>query len=356
MAAGADIATALVHFIDVGQGNAVLFEFPCGTVLIDTGGEQADVFPSEARLLAYLETVFARRTDLNRTLDLVVLTHPHIDHTRGAKGVRDRFTVRNVVDNGQNNNTVGGPQQNELRGWAQQRNIPYRAIRVADLTASEGLTDATIDPIGACTRGRTDPKITALWGGSESRTGAYSSPNNHSVVLRVDYGNFSALVTGDLQSKAINDMIDAYAEAPAMLDVDVYEAGHHGSHNATTGALVEIASPKAAVVSMGDPNRTEGEFIAYEFGHPNHLAMAELLDETYGVSCYRTPVWAPVGLKGRNPRTRAAPEWEEWQIAGAVFATGWDGNVVVRALPSGTFTVETHKADGETMNPGLSCE
>lgn len=72
----------VMHFIDVGQGAATLLEFPCGAMLIDTGGENNALFDSEPKLLAYLNDFFQRRSDLNKTLDALVITHPHIDHTR----------------------------------------------------------------------------------------------------------------------------------------------------------------------------------------------------------------------------------------------------------------------------------
>lgn len=355
VAAAGSQAPLLVHFIDAGQGNAVLFEFPCGAILVDTGGEEATVFPSVDRLEAYLDQVFSRRTDLNRTLELVALTHPHIDHTRGAQRIRERFTVRNVIDNGQANTTIGGPEQNQLHAWALANGVPYQAIETSNIPRPAGLTSAVIDPVAGCDRGPVDPVITALWGGVGHTNGSFSNSNNQSVVLRVDYGAFSALITGDLQKPALKQLIDTVEDDPAILDVDLYEVGHHGSHNATTDDLVALMTPKIAVISVGDPSRTEGQFIAFEFGHPNHLAMDALLDEDHGVSCFRAPVWVPVALKGRNPRTHALPKWEEWQIAGAVFATGWDGTVIVRALPSGAFSVKTQKTGQPAEDPGVDC-
>lgn len=349
---------ALVHFIDMGQGNAVLFEFPCGTVLIDTGGEEDSFFPSVGRLASYLDQVLPGVPGTKKTIDLLVLTHPHIDHTRGAEQVRNRFTVKHVIDNGQTRSGVGGDEQNALRKWAQNHGVPYQGIKAANIQGPNGLTSAVIDPIGTCEGGAVDPIITALWGQAPQSTGSFESPNNHSLTLRVDYGGFSVLITGDLQKPAIRALIDSVQEDATVLDVDVYEAGHHGSHNATTSELVELMSPKVAVVSMGDPSRTgqPGDFIAHEFGHPNHLALDALLDETHGVSCFRNPVWVPVGIKGRHPTTHAPPQFEDWEIAGAVFATGWDGTVVVRALPSGVFTVSTQRFGQAPVDPGLTCE
>src|SRR5437868_3907490 len=72
------------HFIDVGQGACTLLEFPCGALLIDTGAQDNDHVD---QLVEYLRSFFRRRADLNNTLASVIITHPHIDHSRGLKAV-----------------------------------------------------------------------------------------------------------------------------------------------------------------------------------------------------------------------------------------------------------------------------
>jgi len=79
--------TMRVHFIDVGQGAATLVEFPCAAVLIDTGGEANGEFDSTDSLLDYLDDFFSRRVDLKETFHALILTHPHIDHTRGVSAI-----------------------------------------------------------------------------------------------------------------------------------------------------------------------------------------------------------------------------------------------------------------------------
>jgi competence protein ComEC len=74
-----------LHLIDVGQGESILLEFSCGAALIDAGGESNEEFQSTDALLRYLDDFFERRHDLHKRLDLLVLSHPHIDHTRGVK-------------------------------------------------------------------------------------------------------------------------------------------------------------------------------------------------------------------------------------------------------------------------------
>lgn len=85
------------HYIDVGQGDATLLEFPTGAVLIDAGAAtQEDV---EA-LVEYLDAFFVRRTDLDRTIDSIIITHNHVDHTKGLREVVEAFKVERFVENG----------------------------------------------------------------------------------------------------------------------------------------------------------------------------------------------------------------------------------------------------------------
>jgi hypothetical protein len=67
--------TLSIHLLDVGQGAATLLEFPCGAVLVDTGGELNASFDSRSALKAQLDAFFLRRTDLNRTLDSLIIWH-----------------------------------------------------------------------------------------------------------------------------------------------------------------------------------------------------------------------------------------------------------------------------------------
>src|SRR5580704_9721657 len=90
--------TMRAHFINVGQGSSVLLEFSCAAVLIDTGGETNENFDSVKHLQGYLDDFFARRPELKKTFSLVLITHAHIDHTRGLPMVLSRYTVNTYVD------------------------------------------------------------------------------------------------------------------------------------------------------------------------------------------------------------------------------------------------------------------
>jgi competence protein ComEC len=133
------------HHVDVGQGAATLLEFPCGAVLIDTGAQDAD----HAEVLAdYLANFFQSRPDLNDTLASLIISHPHIDHTRGIKAVAQVCRIRNFVDSGIVQGSGGAQVQwvrNEVE--AGRLNTVVREVtddEVVELPNKQGLTD---DPV-----------------------------------------------------------------------------------------------------------------------------------------------------------------------------------------------------------------
>lgn len=85
------------HFIDVGQGDATMLEFPCATVLIDVGSELNLGFDGSFKLLDYLTTFFNTNSHLKNTIDLLVLAHPHIDHTRTVRRVVGYYDVKQIL-------------------------------------------------------------------------------------------------------------------------------------------------------------------------------------------------------------------------------------------------------------------
>jgi competence protein ComEC len=323
------------HFIDVGQGDATLLEFPCGAVLIDTGGEANDGFDSVAHLRDFLDGFFARRADLGQTLDLLVITHPHIDHTRGVPMVLERYHVRGVIDDGLTRSS-GEADVAALHAWlAAHPEVGHRDVHLEELP-KDGASDAVIDPI-RCQE--IDPEIRVLWGqvGSdpgwpETPWGAkpFANENNHSVALRVDFGRASFLFTGDLEEAALESFVARYRGTP-LLDVDVYKVGHHGSRNGTTPGLVRAMTPRVAVFSMGSPLRRY-DWTAWKYGHPGRKVV-ELLETE--LADRRPEASVQVG--------RRSMEFETMSIAHAEYGTGWEGTIEVEASANGRIRTRAEK-------------
>jgi competence protein ComEC len=334
----------VAHFIDVGQGDAVLLEFSCGAVLIDTGGEATDEVVGRDRLGNYLRDFFLRRADLANTLKLVVLSHPHKDHTDGVTALLDAqpaITIENIVDNGATDKGSGISGQRKLQHYAADSGAGYAGLSEADITSAAGMTSPTIDPIDCRPGGGVDPKIVALWGRVDLNTAWANDANNDSVVVRVDFGNASFLFTGDLEKEGIDAMLTSYAVDLSAFDVDVLKVGHHGSHNATTEAFVAAITPKIAVIQAGDSRLSQAPFSAYSFAHPHQDAIGMLLNSQHGVSMTRPTKNVRVGVKGRNPTTGALPQFTTIAVTRAIYTTGWDGNIAVIANKDGTLKVET---------------
>lgn len=324
----------LSHFIDVGQGNATLLEFTCGLVLIDTGGQVTDKFDGTKRLAEYMESVFKRRPDLSRTVNSIFLTHPHADHTSGVGALlamAPSLKIGSIIANARTNGS-GWSQQKKLITFGKSKGIPISLITNESIKRSDGLTSTGIDTVSCADA---DPDVRVLWG---SDSGAHSwthEANNHSVVIRVDFGESSFLFTGDLEESGQPEFIGSYVRNPDIIDADVYQVSHHGSRNGTTEALLRVMKPEIAVIGSGNPADEEPGFSAYNFGHPNRIAINLLSDPVFGVSKSRPEVNVQIGISGRSPSSNKPPRYSVQPLSKAIFSTGWDGDIVIAASAQG---------------------
>lgn len=326
--AASDVAT--VHFIDVDQGNAALLEFPCGAILIDAGGR--DVAAGD-HLIAYLEAFFARRSDLNRHIAAVFVTHTHVDHNRALRRVAEAFSVGGYVHNGVPN---GSGRHNaawmNTHTQAHSPAIPNLAVDDGVVTAAgpAGLGGPVVDPL-SCPR--VDPEFRVLPGSYQDNPGwpdgEFDNGNNHSLVIRVSYGQSKFLFTGDLEEPAIETLLARNENTPA-LDVDVYVVGHHGSANGTTPALLLAMTPKIAVFSMG-PSAVHAPWTAWAYGHPRRTIVT-MIDQAID---RRRPTPVEVLVGDRVKRFSTYP------LADTLYGTGWNGDIRIVARPDGALTVET---------------
>jgi competence protein ComEC len=226
--------------------------------------------------------------------------------------------------------------------------VHHLDVARSEIDDHEGLTSPIIDPVGPCKASPVDPKIRALWSSDYGREEVGTNPNNESVVLRIDFGKGSMLLGGDLEMLAISRIIKKYAEAPRMLDADVYLVAHHGSHNSSSRDFVRRITPKVAVISAGPYDRHPGqeagsdepEFTAHQFGHPHMQSVDDLSDPEGGVSMRRDhPVDVLVGKRGAWKETPS--EFVRRHIERAIYSTAWDGTVVVTLNANGWIEVKT---------------
>ncbi|HEY6232725.1 MAG TPA: ComEC/Rec2 family competence protein [Pyrinomonadaceae bacterium] len=235
-----------IDFLDVGQGDAALVTFPDNTTLLVDGGGRAGpiqkhsdddddgTFERETRSIG--ETVVSeylwwRGLD---HVDYILATHADADHIDGLNDVARNFRVRAALVA----RTPANDQ--EFARFARtvaERNIPLTVVSRGDVLRFGEVTARVLWPIMLA-----NPNA--------------SSNNNDSIVLRLQLGTRSLLLTGDVETPAENEMLRAHENVGA----DVVKVAHHGSRTSSTEAFVSAVRARFAIVSVGQVSI---------FGHPN---------------------------------------------------------------------------------------
>ena len=275
----------LLHLtvLDIGQGDAILVEAPGGGTMLVDGGPDPEL--TLRRIGANLP-FFARR------IDLLVLSHPHQDHVAGLVDVLDRFRVGAVLHAGI---PFGNPAYHRLLADAART-----GVAVALLRSGQALD------LGGATTGRI---LYPTQADAEAPL-PEGDINNGSVVLRLEFGGFSALLTGDAEAP-----IESALVARGLLEaVDVLKVGHHGSNSSTTPGFVDAVQPSIAITSSGAGN---------EYGHPAPETLATLAARPRIVT-FRTDLQGDVEVvtDGATLRVRTDDGWSSSVVVHRRAATG----------------------------------
>ena len=258
-----DAGKLRVTAIDVGQGDSTLVQTPSGrTLLVDGGGTSDAASPDELDVGAKVVVPFLHYLGINR-LDVLVLTHPHGDHVGGLAAVLREQEIGTVLDG-----TVlpyPSPAYGQFLDGIKRHAVPHaRAVRGMTLDLGDGVRVQVLNP----------PPAPAYGVQSQYGTGADDATvNNYSASLLIEYGRTRFILTGDAETDAEAEMLDAHGD----LRCDVLKAGHHGSRNATSEPWLQRLQPRLSVISCGRHNR---------FGHPAPATLARLA--AHNVQTYRT--------------------------------------------------------------------
>ena len=238
-----------VYFLDVGQGDATLIRQGNFDILIDGGPSPQAIGSELGRILPLWD----------RSIELVVMTHPHADHLAGLVEVLKRYTVGQVLYPDVSYASTEDYDEALFAEWLsliRQKNIEATLAQAyEELSVGEIVIDVLNPPAAPLSDTQSDI-------------------DNNAVVLNIKTGDFSFLITGDLMREGENQI--AYERL--LTQVSVLKVAHHGSDTSTTGTFLNVAAPQVAVISVGEN----------DYGHPSLEVLDRLKARLGAQNVYRT--------------------------------------------------------------------
>jgi len=259
-----------VTFIDVGQGDSILVEFPGRKkMLIDGGGLPGGTFDIGKSVVS----PFLWNKGIKK-IDYLVLTHAHPDHLNGLKAISRNFKIGEYWE---------AFSPSEIEPYAEFRKLLSSSVPCKRMFRGDSHQEKMVR-IEVLHPERGEPQVSTIH-------------NDHSLVLRLSYEQTSILLTGDIETDAERKILENSLEIQSM----VLKSPHHGSRSSSSKAFLDRVYPYIVVISVGAGNR---------YGFPNQ----EVLDryKKIGAKVYRTDFHGAVeiSLGGRKISVRTASETE----------------------------------------------
>lgn len=225
-----------IYFIDVGQGDSTLIITTTNKkILIDSGGSENGSFDvGKNTLVPYL---------LDRkiiSLDYICISHFDSDHCDGFKYLLENIKVKNIILSKQ---YVTTDNFEEIISIVNKKRINIIKVEAGDIL--------NIDKYVRIKVFSPDKNLT-------------NDINDNSIVMKLEYNNFSCLFTGDISKKIEQDLVKQYGNE---LKSTVLKVAHHGSKTSSDKDFIKTVSPKISLIGVGKNNK---------FGHPNEEVLKGL--------------------------------------------------------------------------------
>ncbi len=250
-----------VYFLPVGQGDSELIKSGKNTVLIDTGPGTKVVSEIDKLIPIY-----------KRKIDVVLITHPNIDHFGGLMELLNHYEIRTVIMNGVD--TESGSYKNLVKAIKQNK-IPIVFARRGETVEFS------------------NSKLSIVWPGLDLKIHS-SLPdkklNDTSIVSLLEFNDFQALFSGDISANAEKVL------ANILPDVNLLKVPHHGSKYSSSEKFLAALSPEYAIIEVGKNS----------YGHPTKETLSRL--ENIGTQVFRTDVSGLIRIFWKNGELNLATD------------------------------------------------
>ena len=224
-----------VVFLDVGQGDAIYIEAPNGRQMLIDGGPDAKLLSSLSKVMPFAD----------RSIDIIVATHPDQDHIGGFPILLDNYKIGNIVENGAvSGSKVSTTLEDKILKKKINKVIGRRGMKIV-LDPQKNIYFDILFP---------DRDVSKM------------ASNDGSIVGRLVYGNEVFMMTGDASTYTEN--LIEWNENDATLKSNVLKLGHHGSRTSNSQLWLEKVKPDMAIISVDKNNK---------YGHP-HKEVLDRLD------------------------------------------------------------------------------
>jgi competence protein ComEC len=235
-----------VDFLDVGQGDSAFIQTPEGhQIMIDGGPDTSSMRDLSSRMPFW-----------DKTLDLVILTHPESDHMQGLLDILQTYKVDYILWSGVKKTA---PEYNKWISILERQKKLGAKIIIAEAGQEVIAGNVLIDTLYP---------FESLEGHELT-----SSANDTCVVSKLIFRKDSFLFTGDIDNKAEKELVDSREDVMS----NVLKVAHHGSKTSTSDLFLENVKPQIAVISVGAKNT---------YGHPTPEVLQRL--EKFGIKMFRT--------------------------------------------------------------------
>lgn len=262
-----------IDMLDCGQGDAIYISDGCGVNCFVDGGSTSIKKVGKYRMLPFLKYRGVRR------IDYWFISHTDEDHISGLReAIEDGYDIRHIL-------LSEGMDLKDLGELAEAHGIDVQFISQGDKVVTESVTFTCLYP---------------------SRESGFEGPNENSMVLLMEYGDFQAIFTGDIgadqeawmlnddyaREKLLNACENIYdgqensagedemivrSDKPKKLGIELLKVPHHGSKYSNSREFLELIAPHYSIISAGEKNR---------YGHPSKDAIARM--DELGLTHYCT--------------------------------------------------------------------